>query len=261
MLVRPGDPAARTWLAKSAAAARRALALDPMLAEGHVAMARLNIDAWNWNAAEEELKTAVRLNGNDAGARQFYAKFLATRGHFADAIAQVQQAATLDPKAAGMLGFLYLQAGSYREAQGEAEKILARGVNEFDGRWLMGSSLLGQGQVQQAERELERARKLNDRVTPMLADLARAYWRGGQRERALQLAQVIERAGPNETFQAATLYASLEQNDRALDLLEKAYAVRSPSLMSLNARREFRPLQGDPRFVRLQQRIGLGPVQ
>lgn len=257
-LGRPGMPESATWQRRAEEAARKSLDVDPMLAEGHLALARIHLDAWRWNDAEAEMTQALRLNGNDAGARAMHAKFLASIGRYEAAISEMRRVIDLDPKmSSGALGWMYLQAGSYREAQSEAEKMLVRGQNEFDGRWLLGSSLLGQGQVEAAQRELERARKMNDRIAPLMVDLATAYWRAGRRDRAMQIAGALEQNGPHYAFLVATLYATFEQHDRAIEFLERAYEVRAPSLVSLNARREFKPLRNNPRFVRLQQRVGL----
>lgn len=259
--VRPGSPDAEEWKSRSESAARKALELDPMLAEGHVAMARAHFDAWRWNEVDEELTRALRLNGNDPGTRFFYAKFLSSRGRHQEALEHVLRAVELDPRSLDSVGFFYLAAGNYRKAQSEAERLLASGRREFDGRWMLGSSLLAQGQVEAAEKELERARKLNNQAAPMLVDLATAYWRGGRRDRALEIARILENSGPNFSFLVATLYASFEQPERALDFLERAYEARSPSLMSLGTRREFEPLRTHPRFIRLQQRVGLRSLQ
>src|SRR5437773_9760060 len=81
-------------------AALRALQLDPNLAAARVKLGdvRLLFD-WDWAAAEKEYRRALEINPNLPEAQLGYATYLATLGHFDEAISRVQQAYLFDPLA------------------------------------------------------------------------------------------------------------------------------------------------------------------
>jgi TolB-like protein len=69
-------------------AARRAVALDSALAEGHASLASvLCIYVWDWPAAEAAFRRAIALNPGLATTRYFYSRCLAGHGRVADAVA------------------------------------------------------------------------------------------------------------------------------------------------------------------------------
>ena len=93
-----GETPPRESFPKARAAADKAIALDPSLAEAHVslAMVRGSYD-WDWVGAEQEFKHAIELNPNYATAHQWYGIMLATLGRFPEAEAEVKRAQQLDP--------------------------------------------------------------------------------------------------------------------------------------------------------------------
>ena len=74
-------------MARARAAALKALALDPSLAEAHAALALIvqNHD-WDWQTAEREFRQAIALNPNYATAHHWYAEHLMWRGRFDEAL-------------------------------------------------------------------------------------------------------------------------------------------------------------------------------
>jgi TolB-like protein/tetratricopeptide (TPR) repeat protein len=95
-----GDLAPLDAMPRGKAALRRALELDPGLAEGHnwSGVASLLFD-WDWTAAEASFRRAVELRPDYALAHTWYAVFLMARGRHDEAIARSQHAAELDPLA------------------------------------------------------------------------------------------------------------------------------------------------------------------
>ena len=54
------------------------------------------------------------------------------------------------------------------------------------------------------------------------------------------------------------VYVGLGENDKAFDLLEKAYQERSACVAFLKVFQEWDPLRSDPRFIELLKKVGLG---
>ncbi len=74
------------------ATARKALELDPNLAEAHFAMAGAKSDAWEWKEAGQEYKRAIKLNPNLASAHNGYASYLRLMGRNDEALTEVKRA-------------------------------------------------------------------------------------------------------------------------------------------------------------------------
>ena len=257
---RSGPQMDEKLLRQSETFANKALEIDPMLSEGYSALAQVAMNRWQWTKAEEAMQRALRLNGNDGRAIQMYAKYLGLHGRYAEALHYARRAVELDPHALGSngwYGWMALQAGKYRDAQAEAEKLLALGdKRELDGHWMLGSSLLGQGRIEAAVAELEKAHSMNNQIASLWVDLATAYWQTGQRERALTIARDLEKSGERFAFLVATMYARFQMREEALTHLERAYESRNASVLTASFRPEFSLMRNDPRFRRLQQKIG-----
>ena len=86
--------------------ARRALELDPTLAQPHIALGLAARFDHRWDAATVELETAIRLDGHSVEARVQYARHLLQLGRTADARTQLRAAETEDPTSALVLGYI-----------------------------------------------------------------------------------------------------------------------------------------------------------
>jgi Tfp pilus assembly protein PilF len=89
---------AQPLVARARAAALRALALDPALAEAHAALALIvQNHTWDLPTAEREFQQAIALNPNYATAHHWYAEHLMWRGRFDAALRESERARQLDP--------------------------------------------------------------------------------------------------------------------------------------------------------------------
>jgi serine/threonine-protein kinase len=87
-------------------AARRAIALDPTLAQPHVA---LGVSLWfvySWDSAEVEFKKAIQLDGHNVEARIQYSRQLRYQGRVAESLRELRVARGLDPASAVVLSHL-----------------------------------------------------------------------------------------------------------------------------------------------------------
>ena len=83
---------------KARRAAAKALALDPSLAEAHMALGLLKFSVdWDWSGAEAEFKQATVLNPNNATAHRWYSFYLVTMGRLDEALKEIERAQDLDP--------------------------------------------------------------------------------------------------------------------------------------------------------------------
>jgi len=259
--VRGGAPPKETH-PKMMSAARKAIELDPDLAEPHILLAEVYQKQWQWSDAEEEFKRALELNSNDAGAHVGYAKWLLCQGRTDEALAWVQRARELDPLGgAGITplggvaitnGFILFHARRYDEAIRELR-------NDDPDHWFLGLALIANGQPDEAIPVLEKALG-TDRNPAVMGVLVRAYAHAGRRGEALRLVDELKRRQQTSYVAAAPFvnaYLGLGDNEQALFWLERAYQQQSNMLQLIKVHPFLDPLRGDPRFVDLVHRVGL----
>ncbi len=83
---------------KADAAARRALELDPRLAEAHGALGVVGmLYHWDWAGAEQSMCRAITLKPNASPANSWHAFLLAVQHRHGEAIASIKRAHALDP--------------------------------------------------------------------------------------------------------------------------------------------------------------------
>jgi tetratricopeptide (TPR) repeat protein len=99
-------------------AARKALELDPELAEAHVLLGHVYQQEWRWSDSEAEYRRALQLRPNDAEAHLGLADWLLSEGRTEEAIEWSKRARELDPLAVSgtSLAWILFSARHYDEA-------------------------------------------------------------------------------------------------------------------------------------------------
>jgi TolB-like protein len=248
---------------KMMSAARKAIELDPDLAEPHVLLAAVYQKQWQWSDAEAEFKRALELNSNDAGAHVGYAKWLMCQGRTDEALAWAQRARDLDPLGAAndLLGFPGITKGWILFHARHYDEAIRELRSDAPDHWYLGMALIANGQPDEAITVLEKALG-PDRNPAVMGGLVRAYAHARRRKEALRLVDELKRRQQTGYVAAAPFvnaYLGLDDNEQALAWLERAYQEQSNILQLIKVHPYFDPLHGDPRFVDLVHRVGLGP--
>ncbi|HEX5964277.1 MAG TPA: tetratricopeptide repeat protein, partial [Pyrinomonadaceae bacterium] len=243
--------------------ARKALALDPSLAEAHTALGYANHYNWNWTAAESDFKRAIELNPSYANAHNFYASFLMSRGRVDESIAASTRARELDPfslSISAQRGFLLENARRYDEAIDQLRSIIAMDPNHYQAHWFLGHTYALNKQFDQAIAASRKAVELSERAPGALGMLGLVFALAGQKEEANKiLNELLELNKRRYVTPAAVanVYIGLGNKDQAFVWLEKAFAERSNYLAYLKVFPILDPLRSDPRFTDLVHRVGL----
>jgi TolB-like protein/Tfp pilus assembly protein PilF len=242
--------------------ARKALELDPNLAEAHVLVANVLQEQWQWSGAEAEYRRALELNPNGADAHAGFALWLLCEGRTDEAVAWIKTARELDPLAVngGGVSWFLFQTHRYDEAIRESRSALA--VEPDDATTLMGLgfALIANNQSADAIPVLEKALSLSPGSPAVTGLLIRAYAHAGRRADALQLLDQLKRrkkAGYIPAGAFVNAYLGLGDTDQAFYWLEQAYREQSNILQFLKTHPFFDPIRGDPRFADLVRRVGL----
>ena len=248
---------------KAIAAARKALELDPNLAEAHSFLANVLQQDWQWEQAETEYGRALELAPNDANASAGYALWLSCEGRTDEAVTWIRRARQLDPiaVAGGSVSWILFQARRYDESVREARGALA--VQPDNGWTLLalGFALNADNQATEAVQVLEKAFSLSKGSPAVAGVLIRAYAHAGRRGDALKLLAELKRRKASGYVPAAAFvnaYLGLGDNEQAFVWIESAVKEKSNILQFVKTHPYFDPIRSDPRFADLVKRIGLG---
>jgi len=254
-----GSPAERL---KAMTAVRKALELDPNLAEAHVVLAVLQTAQWRWTEAEAEYRRGLELNPSDASAYGGLAGWLLSQGRLAEAVAWARKARELDPSpgASSELGWVLFNARRYDEAILEYRSALAIEPDNANILWRLGFALSLKHQSQEAIAMLERAVSGSDRAPGNLGVLAVVYGQAGRRGDALRVLAELkkrQRTGYIPAGAFVLTYSGLADREQTLIWLEQAYKEQSLILLFLKVHPIFDSLRDDPSFKDLLHRVGL----
>jgi TolB-like protein/DNA-binding winged helix-turn-helix (wHTH) protein/Tfp pilus assembly protein PilF len=249
---------------KAKAAAKRAVELDPTLAETQTALATVQFnDDWNWKAAETGFRHAIQLNPSYATAHQRYSLYLIAMGRTEESLEEMNRARSLDPLSLSVnfsLGWRLYMARQYDQAISQLLNTI-----EMDPTYLLAHIVLGQcyeqeGKYSEAITELQKAASLSPDSPPVLAALGHAYAAAGKRAEALQMLDKLKSVSGRRyvsPFYVAFLYIGLGDREQAVEWLDRGYDDRSNNMIFLNVVPQFDSLRSEPRFQNLRHRIGL----
>jgi serine/threonine-protein kinase len=254
--VRPHDTYPEAY-----AAAKRALELDPSLAEayGSVGMFRGWYD-YDWNGCEAALARAVELNPSGAMLHVLFAMQLAAEGRFDEALAMRDMACRLDPAAMVVRGnaswILYLTR-RMDQALADGRSLRHLDPSSAYGAFSHGLICAQAGQPDEAIAAFRDGVILSGRGSLYLVMLAYALAVGKRPDEAR--ATLAEVEGRTAEFiwpmGLAFAYAHLGETDTALDHLERAYEERVGWMNLIGREPALDILRGHPRFEAIARRI------
>ncbi len=209
---------------KARAAAKRALEIDPTLAEAETSLA---IAVGRFDESFEQIKKARDLDPLSISINSSFGWRLYLARQYDRSIAQLQDTLEMDPS----YEWAHLILGQAFEQKGEFNPALA---------------------------ELHKALEISHNSPLMISALAHAYALSGNRVEAQKLLTELEALSKNQyvsPYYVAVVNLGLGKNELAMNWLEKAYADRSNGLVFLRVEPELDPLRADPRFIALQNKL------
>ena len=260
---------------------RRALAIDPELADAHMWLGSALVSVGRVDEGIAEIREAIRLEPDNGQAHQGLARALwIGKGDFAAAIPEFERAIELNPEA----GYSYLQLSLLLAWQGEHARAedVSRHAVDLQEQYISGNAglqIVGaharlgyvyylQGRYDEALKEYERElafinssdHALRERTNIELGvRVGAAYHRQGRPQDAARHfdrtlkafeARVARGADdPATRYYIATLHALRGETDRALDSLARVAAAQ-PALTHARALRDpdLEVLRDHPRF-------------
>jgi tetratricopeptide (TPR) repeat protein len=243
------------------AAALKAIEIDDSIAEAHAALGLyLTNYAWNYSAAERELRRAIELKPNYATAHHWLANApLLVTGRFDEALAEGRQAEELDPLSviiSADQAWNLVNARRYDDALAQCRKALTLDPNFYYTHYVLSMAYYKKGMYQEAIAADRKSIELNpDPFAKAL--LAMSLSKTGDRAQAIKLRNDLI-ADSTHRYLAGYFVAladiALGDKDQAIALLEKDLDERGPNCPSFATDPLLDDLRGDPRFTALMQR-------
>ncbi|UCF09315.1 MAG: tetratricopeptide repeat protein [Candidatus Bipolaricaulota bacterium] len=217
------------FLARATAAADRAAALGPGLAEGYASQALVRWIRGSLGESERLFRKAIALAPRSAAPRRLYGKLLTQSDRKGEALVALLKAHEIDPLSAEAnldLANHYLFSGRHEEARIRTETVLDVAPRNTPARLMLAQSRMAGFDWAGAEEEYRTA--INDEpaapsphleLAELLACLGRTEEARAELERGLELARS---GAPSVSLEQAGIdYYALNEFSRALQLFEE----------------------------------------
>lgn len=262
-----GMAAPGEMMPKALTAARRAVALDPRLADAHCALAAaLMLWERDCEASRQEFRRCLELNPNNTQGRCWYALFMLQyiRGELHEGLAEARRAYDDDPLSAytaTLLALALALTGQTEEALSLARLGVARDPEALVGLWTHGVVAHWHGAIEESIAAFTRGAEVSDRAAFPLAHLAIVYADCGKPAdaRAIHEELLATRTRRYVSYTSLSLTASaVGDMDAAIEFANQACDEREP-LLAIFARvfPDLQRLRDDPRFAGVLRRLAL----
>ena len=246
------------------AAVSRALELDPLLPDAHVARAVIAaLYDWDWTLAAGEFERALGLGARSSGFHLWHALFLIAMGRFDESLHVVTSALSLDPIHLGLhltFGRAHVYARRYQEALAKFRATLEMEPSYMQSHWEIGRVYYLMEKYPEAAAALEEGMRLAGRAPLLLMYAGAAYARLGKRALARGIASEIRAISAQRHLSPlyeANVIGALGDLEEYFGLVEQAYEMRSGWMMFTRVDPIWDPLRKDPRYLALLKQLKL----
>jgi TolB-like protein/Tfp pilus assembly protein PilF len=221
-----------TNLRQADSASRKALELEPDLAEAHVARGLAVSLSKQFDEAESEFETAMKLDPKLFDAPYFFGRARLTQGRPADAVKLFERAATIRPE-------------DY-----QAPKLMSQAYD------LLGDKAEATRWQRRAIQIVDERLQLNPDDTRALIFGAGAHGALGENEKAAEMASqalALDSEDPALLYNVACTFSQIGKLEDAIEVLERAAAKGFGQKEWIEHDPDFAQLRGTPRFEALLQ--------
>jgi serine/threonine protein kinase len=242
---------------RSRDATKRALALEPNLAEGHAQLGRIQLaHDWDLRGAETSYHRALAIAPGSSAVLDGASVLQYKLGKFDTALELSRRVLVQDPLSAAFwhnLGLACEAAGQITEAEQAFRKALELAPRRFVSRALLSVVLISKEDKEDALRQAELEADEFWRLWA-LAIVRYALGMISESDEAVQ--NLIKNHSDGNAFQIAEVHAMRGEIDLAFHWLERGISERDAGVTHARVDPRLRRLHGDPRWVPLLTRIG-----
>ncbi len=242
---------------ESLAAAEKAVALAPSLADGYGARGFLRGAYFDWAGSRADLDRALALRPNDSRALAYLGEWQSLFGRVTESIALTRRALELDPlweRPLGRLCHLYLASGELSLARSAIDHWLEVNPDNAPARFMQVLLHLLEGNPEAA---LSAAQGVAAPRVRLLGIALAENDLGHAAESNRALEELTSKFAPAYPHGIAQVYAWRGDGDRAFEWLERAWRERDPQVARLKFDPLLRKIRGDPRYTALLRKMNL----
>jgi TolB-like protein/Flp pilus assembly protein TadD len=247
-------------IAKARASAKRALELDPNLADAHSAQGAILINLeLNFADAEAEYRRSVELAPQNVSTTMNLANLASTLGRLDESITLNQRAIALEPLRANShtnLAVTLIALGRYDEAEVALRKAIELQPQSASNYLYLAVIQILRGNPGAA---VEQAKQETDPFWRTYA-LALAHFANSDRAEAdAALKKLIDEDADYAGSQIAMVYALRKEPEKMFEWLEHAWTTHDGGVNELLINPFLLAYKDDPRFIAFAQKIGVMP--
>jgi TolB-like protein/tetratricopeptide (TPR) repeat protein len=253
----------REAMPKAEAAARKALSVDPTLAEAHSAVGYVDLFYhWNRTEGERELLKAIELSPSYSTAYLNYGILLLTQARYNEALGELHKAQDLEPTSAlisSQIEWALFLAGKYNEVITQAQHTLTIEPKMSLSYNQMGLAYLYLGNKEKALTNLKAATEMEFN-SANATNYAYALAVSGQKEEAeAVLDRFLEESSSKYVcaYEVASAYEGMHERTKALQWLERGYEEKCDCLVWGSTEPWMGEFRRDPRYKALLAKAGL----
>ena len=153
-----------------------------------------------------------------------------------------------------------MDARRYDEAIAQYRKTLELDPNFSTTHYFLGRAYEAKGMYDEAVNEYSESARTGLLGTEAIAKIKEIYPKSGWKAYVkANIAYLEAMLGKQKipAFAMAAFYAKVDEKEKALDLLERAYAERDFRMIMIGVSFEFDSLRSEQRFIDLEKRLGL----
>ncbi len=250
-------------LPKAKEAALKAVEIDENLPEAHSSLALVSVYYdHDWERAEREFRTALKLDPNLILAHQRYGSYLTFMGRFEEAIRHYETALEIDPfslQSNMNLATTYYLRAEYDRAIDHLTRTLELEPNYIPTHFVLACAYMQQNRLMEAIQEFQFVYKLDDEHYVALGFMGHAHALAGQRAEAETLLNILQDISLRKyvsPYSMLMIHLGLGNHPRVFELLEQLLDEQNDWVVWLKVSPELRPLRDDARFKNILRRAG-----
>jgi TolB-like protein/Flp pilus assembly protein TadD len=254
----------REAMPKATAYAKKALELNPGLAEAHAASGIIKlVYDWDWQGAEKELSFSRALSSQAVESFSCSLHYADVLGRNDEAIAALRSALELDPLSLPTnleLGCASYYGRHYDQAIRQFQETLTIYPDHPALVYGIGRAYGQKKMYAEAIAQLSKMKTASGDWPPIVSELGYAYAASGKRPEAQKLLQELSEQAAGryvDPYLFAVVNMGLGEKDQTFAWLDKAVDGRSGWLPWLKVEPKWDSLRADPRFAGLLRRVGL----
>ena len=247
---------------------KKALELDKNSVMVHTYLASIRLwYYWDFEAVEKEFKITTELNPSSADIYLEFAQYLIIAGKFEEALILANKSFSendITSVTYVTMALAYFFGGQEEKALKTVETYLHIFQND---NYIINNSIRIYVSAEKYEKVVELFEKnlanssINELSDSYLGYLSIAFFKTGRKSRSTNflnelISKSVKLSPGSPSFFAAAVYIAMDEKNKALQLLQKAYSDHEAEMVWLKVDPLFRPLHGDPQYEDLLQKVG-----